>query len=75
VGLSAVPGGAWRAFLWRDEEEGLIDLNKTIPSDAGTFLAVATSINWLGQIAVYGTPDGFQTIHGYLLTPVKCAED
>jgi probable HAF family extracellular repeat protein len=75
VGISVAPDGSPLAFLWRDEEEGLIDLNKTIPPEAGAFLAVATSINWLGQIAVYGTPDGFQTIHGYLLTPVKCGED
>jgi probable HAF family extracellular repeat protein len=75
VGLSAAPDGGWRAFLWRDQEEGLIDLNTTIAPEAGAFLAVATSINWLGQIAAYGTSDGFQTIHGYLLTPVKCGKD
>ena len=75
VGLSAAPDGSWRAFLWRDQEEGLIDLNTTIAPGANAFVAVATSINWLGQIVAYGTSDGFQTIHGYLLTPVKCGED
>jgi len=74
VGLSVSSDGFAQAVLWRDEEEGLINLNTTIPPDPGLLLFFASRINWRGQIAAYGTRD-FNSAIGFLLTPMECRED
>ena len=58
------------AFLWRNADEGMIDLNSRIPPNSGTSLFTADNINAVGQITAAGYVDG--QLHGFLLTPKAC---
>lgn len=68
VGASQVTGDPdLHAFLWRNEGEGMLDLNNLIPADSGWILAVAFGINAKGQIVGGGLLAGQR--RGFLLTP------
>jgi probable HAF family extracellular repeat protein len=54
------------AFVW--ENGTMFDLNNLIPRGSGVKLMLPLNINDLGEIATWGTPDGFYT-HAILLVP------
>jgi hypothetical protein len=59
-----------RAFLRRNAEEGMLDLNSMIPPDSGLMLYRADKINGRGQITAFASmQDG---THAILLTPMAC---
>ena len=58
------------AFLWRNSEEGELDLNNMIPKNSGMTLTGAYKINDRGQIAAYASVNG--TTHAVLLVPRAC---
>ncbi len=60
-----------RAFLWRNANKGMIDLNSTIPPDSRTSLFTAYNVNGADQITAAGYVDG--QLHGFLLTPKMCS--
>jgi len=68
-----VVGGALgaHAFLRRNADEGMLDLNSTIPPDSGLTLEAAHTINAREQITARASmPDG---THAVLLTPMACS--
>jgi probable HAF family extracellular repeat protein len=68
VGTSYLAGDrATHAFLYREGDPVMTDLNSLIPSDSGWTLQVANAVNDNGQITGYGLING-QT-HAFLLTP------
>jgi probable HAF family extracellular repeat protein len=73
VGGSYDPYGNAVAFIWRNAQEGLVNLNNQIPGDSSRlWLFWASGINSAGQITAYGI--SFQTFatEGYLLSPTTC---
>jgi probable HAF family extracellular repeat protein len=69
VGVVGGPPGT-HAFLWRNANEGMLDLNSTIPPNSGLTLEAAHSINGREQITARASmPDG---THAVLLTPMVC---
>lgn len=60
-----------RAYLWRNMDEGFLDLNSFVSLPEGTVLTNAVRINNRGEIATMAsTPDG---LHAILLTPITCS--
>lgn len=61
------------AFVWRDAQEGLVDLNFQIPGWGFEYwLYRASSVNSTGQITAYGWETTGWTTRGYLLSPLDC---
>jgi len=61
------------AFVWRDAQEGLVDLNFQIPGWSFEYwLYRASNVNSAGQITAYGWETTGWTTRGYLLSPVDC---
>lgn len=73
VGASYDAYGNAAAFVWRNAQEGLVNLNTLIPGDSSRlWLFWGSNINSAGQITAYGI--SFQTfaVEGYLLSPATC---
>jgi probable HAF family extracellular repeat protein len=71
VGFAYTASETPHAFLWQDD--GMIDLNESLPPGSGWELTEARAINDSGQIVGYGIING--ETHAFLLHPVACGCD
>jgi probable HAF family extracellular repeat protein len=74
VGAFTNPDWSLAAFVWRDAEEGLVDLNFRILDQTWAFwLYRGVGVNSVGQITAYGwAAPTWVEVRGYLLTPAAC---